>query len=524
MVAFCCIVLTGGWILGRYAMTMALPFPDTHTYLEVGRNWMEGRGFVTRFNVVFGWSGTLSHPALAYYNPLSGILLGMLWKLSTSFGIFAVATTVIPAAVNALLLGIIVGRSAGHGPGLVTAAAYFGLPSSIVNVSTVGLEHLMVTICLVLVWLLIDRDRTKIWPWLFAGFVIGVGCLIKVTVVAAYAAVVIGLVVTRSGSIKERIVAAFRPSFLCLAGLAAVLVPFQIACISSVGSIYPEYPHMAKLWGLGKLYGGEIIQASPAVRPYLHQLPSIGQWVLNVLDNFRQLGKVLALDLGLLGLPLLALPLFWSRTSEAEKYLFLLGGVFGILYAVAYYWYPFSVDLFSPLRYILHTSVFWLPVSVAALWRLTERIVAHRVWMTALATGLCLVGMVPLFVGLWHIQRSASQFPEPLVAAAERAMKAIQEITSPDDLVAIQGGSQEICMSLFVERPIVALPENAMNTVENLRRLTEIYRPYLVVPGSQSPLWYVMPQLGYVPVRVPFLAPAFGYDIVFIRAQQTPVK
>src|SRR5207247_8290175 len=133
------------WSTSRYTSKVGLPFPDTHTYLEVGRNWMQGRGFTTRFNVVYGWSGTLSHPGLAYYNPLGGLLMALVWALLKSPEHFAVAVTVVPCLANAVLLAFIMRRIAGSLPAILVAAGYVLLPSSIENVTAITLEHAVVT-------------------------------------------------------------------------------------------------------------------------------------------------------------------------------------------------------------------------------------------------------------------------------------------------------------------------------------------------------------------------------------------
>jgi hypothetical protein len=78
------VFVAGLFLTGRYAFEYGIPFADTYTYLAPGRNLLEGHGLITRFNVVQGWSGRLDHPGLAYYNPVYGLILAIVWQVLDS--------------------------------------------------------------------------------------------------------------------------------------------------------------------------------------------------------------------------------------------------------------------------------------------------------------------------------------------------------------------------------------------------------------------------------------------------------
>ena len=130
VIALLLIAAAGLWLTGRYALAMSIPFADTHTYLDVGRNWADGRGFVTRFNVVYGWSDGISHPGLAYYNPLYGLLLGVFWRIAGHTGALALVATALPAVLNAVLLAVLVRPSMGRLVALLSAAGYLIAPAT----------------------------------------------------------------------------------------------------------------------------------------------------------------------------------------------------------------------------------------------------------------------------------------------------------------------------------------------------------------------------------------------------------
>lgn len=514
------LVLAGGVLLTRHALATAIPFADTLTYLDPGRNLLEGRGFVTRFNVVYGWSGALEHPGLGHYNPVFGLAIAAVWHVARRPDVLAFVATVLPALLNIVLLAVCVYRAAGRLPALLSAAGYLLLPTTYHNVSLIGAEHVLVTICLALLLIVQGNGAPGRRRWLVAGVVFGVGCLVKVTLLVAAPALLAGLWLTTPGRLVERTRRMLAPAVLFLVGAALVLVPFNAWCRATTGAPYPEYPPLAKNWSLANLYGGKFVEGAPAVVPDAGNLPGRARCLEIVCENARTLLSVLAGDMGLLLLAVLLgiVAPRETRLPDALVYLLLLGGAFLGAYAAAYSWVLFKHEASSPARYALHTVAFWYPVGIVGLMHAAQRFVA-RVHLRNAAVVLAWLALAsPAGVWLIQTQRGLSAREEPRVAGLMRTMEACRKLSPrPDDLVAVSGGGLLMCGAMFLDRPVVSLPQGQMDNETNTRQFLRVFNPKLIVPAAGHSIAGVLAPDRYDTALVPGPQPGDAPLIAYIR-------
>ncbi len=511
------ILLLGTFFMVRHALVLAKPFADTHTYLEIGRNLFEGRGFITRYNVVYGWSGTPTHPGLAYYNPIYCLLIAIPWQLSKSTAVLAIWATVIPALANTVLLAWLVRRSLGNFLALLCAVGYLLLPSTYTNITLISAEHPMVTlelILLLLVQLLAPRgDRA----WFWIGLALAVGYLIKVSILIAAPALLLGLLLTRAGGPSARLRQAVRPTLLFVVGFGAILVPFNLVAKATTGKWYPEYPLLARNWSMATLYGGELVPESPAVRPDPEALPNVVDCADLVIDNLGAMSRALTGELGFL-LLFVALGFstaVWLRWHDAV-FLFCLGAAFLVAYPVTYYWLSLTREAGSAARYALHVAPFWYPLGVAGIAAVLARTGLHPLLRQI---AVFAVWGVLAFPSTYALLRRQATLParNTVTAALEQSMAACRQLTQPDDLVAIAGAAPWVFGSMYLDRPVITLPQVQLDTPENAARLLRIYSPKLVIPGNARGIHAVIEAMGYRLASVPSVSPDRNVDVVYVR-------
>jgi hypothetical protein len=286
----------------------------------------------------------------------------------------------------------------------------------------------------------------------------------------------------------------------------------------TTGHFYPEYPAMAKLWSLGKYYGGEFVARSPAIQPYQIMLPGASEILKIVGSNFLTLLKTAAWELGAFG-PFFILAVIGLKSGKArrDKYLFCFGAAFLIFHASSYYWVTLSSDPFTPLRYIIFTAAFWYPVSAIGV----NRVASHfgRTWERSLFVLLWFLLTVPMLKQFIGAQSEAALVNQSRVLALQQTMQSFCALTRPDDLVAIVGGGIEMCGSMFLERPSISLPEGKMDTVENVIRLIQLFHPKLIVPGRSRSAAQAASRMSYRKALVSNVSPDITAGVAFIAPE-----
>ncbi len=498
------IVGLGLYLAGRYAQAMSIPFADTLTYLEVGRNFLEGRGFINRFNVIYGWHEGLSYPGLPYYNPLYGLILGIVWQAADNPITVALLMTALPAAVNAALLAVLVRGAASTLAGILAGLGYLILPTTYVSVTLITAEHPMVTVCL-LILLIIQRLTTRhaAW-WILVGVLLALGYLIKVTVLAMLGALFVAILLTTSGSLLPRLKRSIKPLLLLAAGFLLIITPYNAVCKIATGHFYPQYPAMAQNWSMATVYGGEFVADSPAVRPDAAAVPPLSRRATIALDNAWTMLRASWDELKLLVF-LIPVGLLMTRQGARRDavYLLCVGAVFVGAYAAAFNWLPLRDEAGSAARYVLHIAPFWYPIAILGLAALAARIPAPGAVRGTLLVIAWLGLFSPVIAQAWSMHARVSRMDTRRVDGLAGLVHGVGDLCDQDDLIAIDGGYPLICAATFLDRPVVALPQQKLATPANVRRFAEIYQPQVVVPGRCRPAYEVFPALGYRPVQLP---------------------
>jgi len=489
-----------------YAHMFGIPFADTYTYLDPWRNWMQGRGFVTRFNVVHGWSGQLDHPALAYYNPLFGLPLALAWSRFEPAWV-AVIMTALPCCANAVLLAVLVQPAFGTLTALLSAAGYLLMPATAHNLVLISVDPAAVTVLLVCLIVIQYRTATQPRAWTFVGIMLGLAYLCKVTLVLAIPGLIAAIVLSQAAGWRQAVRASVQPIALLLTGLTVVVLPYITVARLATGEFYPSYPAMAQNWSLATTYGGRYVHASPAVRPDAERVPDLARRVLIVLQNIGAMLRATAGDLG----PLLLFIVAGIRTVDRSAkrlaiFLVSVGASFAAGHALAFNW----ISVVSEPRYGIYISPFWYPV---AIWGLVRTLGAEaRAWraLAVVACWLLASGITVLSdpESFWR----APQLADPRSVRLRHTMDGVAGLVGPDDLVAVQGGGLLISAAVFLERPVVSLPEGVMATHEALREFLGVFQPALVVPAQTQDNFRRLETLGYAPRRV-----NDGRLMVFVR-------
>jgi 4-amino-4-deoxy-L-arabinose transferase-like glycosyltransferase len=491
------IFLAGLLVAGRYAFYYGIPFADTYTYLAPGRNLLQGRGFITRFNVVHGWSGRLDHPGLAYYNPLYGLTLAIIWQVLGNAGHVGVVATALPCCINAVLLALLVRRAFGALTAVLSAVGYLLIPSTWQGLALITAEHPAVTI--VLVCLLIIQYYAPRHPrsWLWLGVLLGVGCLVKVTVGLVIPGLVVAVFLTQNGTPAQRTRASLRPTGMLALGVAGVLVPFALFCRLTVGEFYPSYPAMAQNWSLATQYGGHYVAESPAVKPDAARVPRARDRIVIVLDNVGTFARALWGELGVLSLA--AVLAFVGAGKEARRQaIFLIGAGVSLAlgHAASFNWFRLAWEPSSLERYVLYLAALWYPVAVYGIVRSATWLKSAVVRDAAVTVVWLVISLPAIGAGVSSV-RQIAQMTEPRFTRLQQVMVQSARLVGPDDLVAVAGGGLMICGAVFLDRPVVAFPQGRMDTPPALREFIDVYNPALVIPASNRSADRVLPQMGY---------------------------
>jgi len=142
---------------------------------------------------------------------------------------------------------------------------------------------------------------------------------------------------------------------------------------------------------------------------------------------------------------------------------------------------------------------------------LAVRILVPAVWLLACVPAFCVVYQNHAFM---------LATAQPRSVLMQRMASACRDMTAPDDLIAVEGGGFAICSSMFLERPVVPLPQKALDNEHDMRRFLAIFHPKLVVPGACQSAWKVLPEMGYQTAAVPSFAPGRGTQTVFVRTDR----
>ncbi|MFI5365539.1 MAG: glycosyltransferase family 39 protein [Candidatus Binatia bacterium] len=507
-----------GVVLTAYhAIKFGIPFADTAIYVEVGRNLLAGRGFITRFNMVQGWSGALSYPGLAYYCPLYGLVLGAVWWLVGDPGYVGVLATALPCCIDAALLALLVRSTMGPVAALLSAIGYLLIPTTWISITLIGIEHPavgIVLLCLLIVQYRVPHDANS---WLWVGVLLGLGVLVKVSIALAWPGFIVAIGLTQNSSVKQRLRAGVLPVALLLAGIALVLVPYEALCRLVVGDLYPSYAPTGQNWGLATTFGGHFVAASPAVQPDLARLPSSSEKLANMAAN---MWSMLRWSTGELGLLTLTAVVVFVRGSDAARrlatFLVCIGAFYAAGHGASGNWFRFASDPSIAARYAIYTVAFWYPVGVYGLILLGEWLITSVTVRGAVVVAVWALVSIPIAVPLFKQFQTDARLEQHRVTRVQQVMQHCATLVGEDDLVAIAGGGMLIAGAVFLDRPAVALPQGAMDTPLTMREFIDVYHPALVIPGNNRSSYEVLPQMGYQLRRIKEL----GGTPVFLRAAQ----
>lgn len=492
-------------VTARYAFLNSVPFADTFTYLEPWRNLFEGRGLVTRYNVVYGWSGELSRPALAYYNPLYGLWIALPFQLFENPAWVGVFSNALPCSMNAVALGLLTRRAFGPAVALLSALGYVLLPTTWLGMTLICAEHATVGVLLLLLLLIEYRVRANERAWVWVGVVLGVGFLVKVSVLLVVPLLVVAAPLMQEGTLRIRILGSVRPLLRVAAGFAAIALPYAVVCQVVVGELYPVYPNMARNWALADAYGGSYLPESPAVRPDAEAVPGFAELLVITLENGWAMLWAGVKEVGFLAFFVPA-AFVRGRARGLALLLVVTGLTMAIGHAASFNFLRLASSD-SPRRYALYSAVFWYPVAVCGLAVCTAWIArASRRQSVGLLVAW-LVLSLPLVSPLRERYEKAAAVTVPKMLAWQRSMEPIGALVGPDELVAVGLGGP----SLFLDRPVVSLPAGKLATPTALAQFVRVFRPTMVVPTNPV-VGRAIIELGYRARAAP------GGRVVLLRA------
>ena len=384
-----------------------------------------------------------------------------------------------PCSLNAVLLALLVRRAFGPLAALLSGAGYLLIQATWYNLFLISAEHPAITIvllCLLIVEYYVPRHGRG---WFSVGVLLGVGYFVKVSLLLGVPGLLAAVAMTQQGNLRERIRGSARAASRFGLGMALVVLPYMVFCRVTVGESYPSYPRMAKVWGLATIYGGEYIADSPAVRPDISSLPGVAARARIVIGNVRSLFEQSAAQLGLLALVMI-IGLIDRNEGARRLALFLTstGASFALGHATAFNW-----ERLGEPRYAIYAGALWYPVGVYGLMRLVDRGVAWRPLRNKIVVGIWCVASVRVVLEHISTLQQISPSLKPRSIEMQSMMRPIAALAGPDDLVAAESGSWLLSATIFLDRPVVPLPQGQMNRPKAIWQFMKVYRPALVLPG-----------------------------------------
>jgi hypothetical protein len=209
-------------------------------------------------------------------------------------------------------------------------------------------------------------------------------------------------------------------------------------------------------------------------------------------------------ELGLLAAPLIV-GLVAARGEVRRQAVVLLavGASAAMGHAAALNWE--HMDKAWAGRYAIYAAPLWYPVAAYGIVWLAGRVVRIGEWRTVVAVLMWVVLSLPTAVPRFSRVRSVLATEQPRVVQFQQVATRIAALIGPDELVAVDPRTYTAVAAAFLDRPVVSLPFEAMDTPQSYREFVEVFHPALIIPGTTRNPYQVLPALGYEPKRIPEL-------------------
>ncbi|MBZ0272507.1 hypothetical protein K8I61_10750 [bacterium] len=458
-------------------------FPDSSAYLDIGRELFRSGRFVVKINLTALWTGAES-PALSYYNPLFCVWVGLWWKIFGAVGPTIVFTNGLFAAANGLLTFVFAARLFSRRAAWIAMILFLTMSVTLRNMLFLATEQPGLTSFLAAVALLVSPNR-KNAHLLGAGLVLFLGFLTQVSSLANSLMLLAGFAAT--AAFRER---RFLPAAAPLAAFFGFFLVYQFACAATTGHLYPYYPTGAQAWSISERFGPvHYADAFPVIRG------EAMEWPMRLALTVRFIGEKAdqyvgqALDLFLLFaalIPVAAAATLKRRRWDAALLLVAPAVANIVLILLIYYW----LDFIEILRYAVFPAALLVPVAADAAVATYDAMRARERTRTAAASAavfsVMLLGTHLILTDAGILLRPGRETESNLRRETRRSLAYVREQSSPADVIAVEPNSDQIALSFYLDRPVVALPNARSSTRENHLAFRRIFHPAFVMFRDES--------------------------------------
>lgn len=443
---------------------------DACTYLDIARNFMSGQGFVCSYNAYQFWPGA-SYPAWPYIPPLYPLFISLLGLFFPFFRTICLANVFI-AVLNSILLYEILEMVFSNRRAALWSALLVSLvwPMQLTSFFPWAEQlHLFFLLAALFVYVKKSSDSR----FFLAGLLVGLSCLVRVS--GFFLVFLWPFAWMMSAGWR----AALKKSLLFCAGIAAVLLPYEIFCLVKYHVFFPEYPQASKDFLLSLKEGAFYAQNKPVLR-----LPDKNSFSWEMFFYFfRNLAGCLRDFLSFCSFFLIIPLVFKSvcifrKKHEQELLLWVTGIGYIVIFSLLFSWsLPLKLET---ERYLLIPVAMLIPLAVQGLWEfqrfLQERYAKnlHKAFLAVMIFCLAWVSVLSfpnvIAVNLFYCHA------QPLEKLQEKALKWMVERSTTGDIVA----TTLIQTAYDAGRPVVSMPRGRALTERNLDLFFDIYRPAYV--------------------------------------------
>jgi|GEM_PF-4307724 hypothetical protein len=464
--------------------------PDACVYLGIARNIISGKGLIISYNVFQYWTGT-SYPALVYQQSLFSIVITPILYLFNTVAAINIFNVII-SCLNVVILYLFINHQFGSRVLAFWASALAGILPQMQFTSifpwTEQLHILFVLLSLVLLVRGIESNSNMRIG--LSGLLMGFGYLVRTANLFCIIAFLIAMWLLRkeyTGSFKKII------SFIF--GAAIFIIPFQLFCWFKYGAFYPEYASQGMLYMFsGFMPGAYYSTLKPVLRMPALELNIFSSLII-ILKHIIGFVK----DLGIIGFFILPVGVWvFYRKSIFETFLFILGIVNILFYAVTFYCYNPELEY---QRYSVLSAFVFLPLIIMMVYqgkdliklKFFNKTISNPLFFYFIVVFILLYGGDALMQNMGYLDEGHVAFKKYVHSRQEEIYNWAEENISREDLVA----TDLIQETYFLNRPIVSVPYGKAATGKNFIDFLNIYKPRCIMVSDPYSNFIQANNLGY---------------------------
>jgi len=444
------------------ALSKSFLSPDACLYLNMGKNFFEGRGFVITYNFSHFWK-TLSYPAALFIHPLYSFFAGFVFFLFKSLKMVTFLNIFI-AYLNLILIFYLFPFSKRVRYFICILASFnytFFYTSLFPWTEQLHLSFLLVSFYFLKKF---SQKRYSYLPFII-GVIMGIATLVRVANVFNIVGYILIFLFFFSPKLKN--------IFLFILGVTVIMLPYELFCFLNYGEFYPQY--LKAPFGHAIIYGGYYTEDVHPLHSNL-KLTLLGFiYILfaTSLPKIKTFFSILHEYLGgFLWLGGIGIYEFFRRkkTFPSEVIsVFLVGAVNLIFYSFSLWWDP-NIEYY---RYIIIPYITFL---VSFIFLIDRILILDKKFKNFFIVVVFFIlflnsGYGRIKTNYLCIIKHKEIHNEQM--RIKKILNWLNQHTKPYDVVA----TPEFYHAFPLDCVIVAFPQGRVMTKKNMNKFLEIYRP-----------------------------------------------